>query len=226
VLIVDIFLISDENVNYMSASSMTSSVPVSRGHKKRSRTRQRLLDAALHVVAESGEGFSLGEVSVAAGVAHGTLYNYFRDRDELMDAIVMHSAETFAARLQTEVKTSDHAVRFAVITVRALRESAATPDTMRAMLRLESQRREHLVDGPLSYLHANLVDGHKAGRFSSEIDDATIDVILGALLIAVRRAVEGEANDQYVSTFLERLLVTLGIDNAEARRIAVDAVSS
>lgn len=210
----------------MSASSMTSSVPVSRGHKKRSRTRQRLLDAALHVVAESGEGFSLGEVSVAAGVAHGTLYNYFRDRDELMDAIVMHSAETFAARLQTEVKTSDHAVRFAVITVRALRESAATPDTMRAMLRLESQRREHLVDGPLSYLHANLVDGHKAGRFSSEIDDATIDVILGALLIAVRRAVEGEANDQYVSTFLERLLVTLGIDNAEARRIAVDAVSS
>ncbi len=210
----------------MSAGSMTSSVPVSRGHKKRSRTRQRLLDAALQVVAESGEGFSLGEVSAAAGVSHGTLYNYFRDRDELMDAIVMHTAKTLAARLQTEVQTSDHAVRFAVITARALRESAVAPDTMRAVLRLESQRREQLVDGPLAYLHANLVAGRKAGRFGSEIDDATIDVVLGALLMALRRAVEGETNDQYVSTLLERLLMTLGIDSSEARRIALDSVAS
>lgn len=203
----------------------TSPAPVSRGHKKRSRTRQRLLDAALQVVAESGEGFSLGEVSAAAGVAHGTLYNYFRDREELMDAIVMHTTETLAARLQTEVQTPDHAVRFAVITARALRESAAAPDTMKAVLRLESQRREQLIDGPLSYLYANLVDGHNTGRFGPEIDDATIDVILGALLIGVRRAVQGEADDRYISTLLERLLVTLGLDDAEARRIATDAVS-
>ena len=209
----------------MSRTLISSPVPVSRGHKKRSRTRQLLLDAALHVVAESGEGFSLGQVSAAAGVSHGTLYNYFRDREELMDAIVMHTAETLAARLQTEVQTPDHAVRFAVITARALRESAAAPGTMRAVLRLQSLRREHLVNGPLSYLHANLVDGFRAGRFGAEIDDATIDIILGTLLIAVRRAVEGEADDRYVSTLLERLLVMLGITAAEARQIALAAVS-
>ncbi|MEY4081090.1 MAG: hypothetical protein RL430_1520, partial [Actinomycetota bacterium] len=58
--------------------------PLTRGHKKRSRTRQTLLDAALRVLAESGEGFSLTEVAARAGVSHGTFYNYFRDREELM----------------------------------------------------------------------------------------------------------------------------------------------
>lgn len=210
----------------MSHALTSSPVPVSRGHKKRSRTRQLLLDAALHVVAESGEGFSLGQVSAAAGVSHGTLYNYFRDREELMDAIIMHTAESLAARLQTEVQTPDHAVRFAVITARALRESAAVPDTMRAVLRLESLPRGRLVNGPLSYLHENLVDGFRVGRFGAEIDDATIDVVLGALLMALRRAVDGETDDRYISTLLERLLVMLGIKAVEARRIAVDAVSS
>lgn len=210
----------------MSHALTSSPVPVSRGHKKRSRTRQLLLDAALHVVAESGEGFSLGQVSAAAGVSHGTLYNYFRDREQLMDAIIMHTAESLAARLQTEVQTPDHAVRFAVITARALRESAAVPDTMRTVLRLESLPRGRLVNGPLLYLHENLVDGFRVGRFGAEIDDATIDVVLGALLMALRRAVEGETDDRYISTLLERLLVMLGIKAAEARRIAMDAASS
>ena len=192
---------------------------------KRARTRRALLDAAMAVLAESGEGFSLGQVSAAAGVSHGTLYNYFRDREELMDAVVLHTAETLAARLQTEVQTPDHAVRFAVITARALRESAAAPGTMRAVLRLESLPRGLLVNGPLSYLHENLVAGHRAGRFDAEIDNATIDVVLGALLIALRRAVDGETDDDYVSTLLERLLMTLGIEAGEARRIAAAAVS-
>ena len=193
---------------------------------KRARTRRALLDAAMAVLAESGEGFSLGQVSAAAGVSHGTLYNYFRDREELMDAVVLHTAETLAARLQTEVQTPDHAVRFAVITARALRESAAAPGTMRAVLRLESLPRGLLVNGPLSYLHENLVAGYGAGRFGAEIDDATIDVVLGALLIALRRAVEGEADDDYVATLLERLLVMLGVKAAEARRIALDAATT
>ena len=72
--------------------------PTTRGHKKRSRTRQTLLDAALRVLAESGEGFSLTEVAARAGVSHGTFYNYFRDREELMDALVPYSVEEFAVR--------------------------------------------------------------------------------------------------------------------------------
>ena len=79
-------------------SVLTDTAPPTRGHKKRSRTRQTLLDAALRVLAENGEGFSVTEVAARAGVSHGTFYNYFRDRDELMDALVLYSVEEFAVR--------------------------------------------------------------------------------------------------------------------------------
>jgi hypothetical protein len=46
------------------------------------------------------------------------------------------------------------------------------------------------------------------------------------MLLAVRRAVDGETDDSYVSTLLERLLMTLGIESGEARRIASAAVST
>ncbi len=210
----------------MSTSITPETTVLSRGHKKRSRTRQTLLDAALEVLAESGEGFSVGEVAARAGVSHGTFYNYFGDRDELMDALVPYSVEAFAARADLEVDATDQAVRFATISVRALRAAAGSPNTMRVALRIDAIQRALLIQGPLSYLHSNLVDGHKAGRFSSSPDEGTLDVILGALLLAGRRAIEGESDDRHITTVIERLLMTLGIEAGEAGRIAAAAVSS
>ena len=208
----------------MSAITTPDAPQFSRGHKKRSRTRVVLLDAALEVLAESGEGFSLGEVARRAGVSHGTFYNYFRDRDELMDALVPYSVEAFASRADTEVETTDQAVRFATISVRALRVATESPNTMRVALRIDAIQRALLIQGPLSHLYANLEDGHKSGRFSSDPDDGTLDVILGALLLAGRRAVDGESSDRHITTVIERLLMSLGIAAAEANAIACAAV--
>ena len=83
-----------------------------------------------------------------------------------------------------------------------------------------------VVEGPLSYLQSNLIAGYKAGRFIGAPDDGTLDVLLGALLIAARRNVDGEANDGYSISVIQRLLMSLGIDHAEAKTIASDAVSS
>lgn len=200
--------------------------PLTRGHKKRSRTRLTLLDAALRVLAESGEGFSLTEVAARAGVSHGTFYNYFRDREELMDALVPYSVEEFAVRTGQEVDSSDLAVRFAVISARALRTAIDSPHTMRVALRIEAVQRALLIDGPLSHLHADLTEGHQTGRFTVAPDDGTLDVILGALLLAGRRGVDGESNDEYVASVIARLLMSLGLDNAEARTIATAAARS
>jgi AcrR family transcriptional regulator len=198
----------------------------SRGHKKRERTRHALLDAALNVVAEEGEGFSLGSVTARAGVAHGTFYNYFDDRGALMDALVAHSVEKFARRAALEVEIDDEAVRFAVISARALRTAAESPNTVKVALRVDSVRRALAVDGPLSYLRRNLVDGHRAGRFSEAPDDGTLDVILGALLLAARRVINGESDHRHRVAVITRLLMSLGIESSEAHTIAERAVES
>lgn len=204
-------------------SVLTDAAPPTRGHKKRSRTRQTLLDAALRVLAENGEGFSLTEVAARAGVSHGTFYNYFRDRDELMDALVLYSVEEFAVRTGREVDSSDPAVRFAVISARALRTAIDNPPTMRVALRIEAVQRALLANGPLSYLRADLVEGHRTGRFTGTPDDGMLDVIVGAMVLAGRRGVDGESNDAYVASVLTRLLMSLGVDTSEAQSIATQA---
>jgi len=58
------------------------------GEQRRSRTRERLLDAAERVVAEKGFGhLSIDEFVSAAGVSRGTFYNYFPTTTDLVDAL-------------------------------------------------------------------------------------------------------------------------------------------
>ncbi len=185
-----------------------------------------LLDAAIDVLAEDGEGFSLARIPAQAGVAHGTFYNYFPDRDALMDALVPYSVEKFAARSELEVHTDDEAERFAVISARALRAAADSPNVVRVALRLDSVRRALAVDGPLSYLGQNIKDGHDSGRFSDAPDDGIYDVILGALLLAARRVINGESSNDHQVSVIAHLLLALGVDAHEAHTLARRAVST
>ncbi len=199
--------------------------PLTRGHKKKARTRQQLLDAALDVLAEHGEGFSVVDIAARAGVSHGTFYNYFADRDELVAALVPVLVEAFAAQAAAEVEESDPAARFAVITARALTVAAEAPDLVRVALRLEVVQRALLVEGPLSYLRDDLAAGHAAGRFDGPPDDGTLDVVLGALLLAARRVVEGEAGRDHRRSVIRRLLAALGLSLQEAGALADRAVA-
>src|SRR4051812_21674371 len=62
----------------------------------RARTRALLLDAALRVFARKGAGAAaIHEIAAEAGVANGTFYNYFRTREELIEAASGRLAERF-----------------------------------------------------------------------------------------------------------------------------------
>ncbi len=199
-------------------------VPLTRGHKKKARTRQALLEAALEVLAEDGEGFSVVDIAARAGVSHGTFYNYFADRDELVAALVPVLVQSFAAEAAAEIDEPDPAARFALITARALAVAADAPELVRVALRLEAVQRGLLAEGPLAYLREDLAAGHAAGRFDGPPDDGTLDVVLGALLLAARRIVDGEAGLDRRRTVIRRLLVALGVSRAEAEALAERAV--
>ena len=199
---------------------------LTRGHKKKARTRRLLLDAALEVLAEQGEGFSIADLAGRAGVSHGTFYNYFADRDRLIDALVPHVVESFAARAAVEFDDPDPAVRFATISARALAAAVHLPDTVRVALRIDAVQRALVVDGPLSYLRRDLVDGHATGRFVGPADDGTLDVVLGTLLLAARRVIDGETAPAYRRSVIARLLQSLGVPRDDAVALAGRAVDT
>src|SRR5947208_1860901 len=76
------------------------------------------LKAAYRLVAKAGhERFSLREVADAVGVAHRSLYNHFRDREALLDAVATEAYARLGARLAKAGTPDDYTaiyVRFAL----------------------------------------------------------------------------------------------------------------
>ena len=194
-----------------------------RGHKKRARTRRELVAAALDVIGERGEAFSIGEVAERAGVSNGTFYNYFDDRDDLLAAIVPEAVTTLAIDGARAVQDDDPAARFAGITALVLAQVLTEPERWRVVIRLDAARSAVLDGEPLRHLRADLDAGRASGRFAVGDTDAVIDVVVGTMLAAARRLLAGSAGPRHGAEVVELLLRSLGIDGAEAGRLAADA---
>src|SRR6202161_160505 len=72
--------------------------------------RERILHAAVRVFAKKGfHATRVSEVAKAAGVADGTIYLYFRSRDEILVSLFEDRVERLLAFLHTELPASSTA---------------------------------------------------------------------------------------------------------------------
>ena len=71
------------------------------------------LKAAFALVAKAGhEQLSLREVADAVGVAHRSLYNHFKDREALLDAVATDAYTRLAARLVKAQTPQDYTAKY------------------------------------------------------------------------------------------------------------------
>jgi len=196
----------------------------SRGHKKRERTRGQLIAAGLRVLAEKGDGLTISDVVSEAEVSNGTFYNYFADRDELVDALAEHSLVAIAAQAAIHTADEDPALRFTVATLRILSRANDDPTWGRAILRLADHRRSspHELH---RYLREDLAAGFDQGRFEVGPDEVTLDAITGLIMMAIRRIVRGECAPDYSERVLECALSMLGVEKGEAATVTAHARS-
>jgi len=69
--------------------------------RHRQELRQAILDAAADAFTRDGyASVSLRAVAEAVGLSHGAIYGYFKDKDELFDALVEQSFEQLGAALR------------------------------------------------------------------------------------------------------------------------------
>lgn len=72
--------------------------------------RERILDAAVRVLAKKGfHSTRVSEVAKAAGVADGTIYLYFKSKDELLVSLFEDRVERLLAFLQADLPRSGNA---------------------------------------------------------------------------------------------------------------------
>lgn len=96
---------------------MSKKVKTTRKERKRTRTsaaetRQKIVDAALAIVAEKGfDQATTAEIARHAGVAEGSIYNYFRTKDELLLHMVTEYAGSFRVELSEAIAAERSALR-------------------------------------------------------------------------------------------------------------------
>jgi AcrR family transcriptional regulator len=193
-----------------------------RGYKKRERTRHQLIAAGVAVLAEKGEALTISDVVARAGVSNGTFYNYFSDRDELIDALAANSLMAWGAQSALRTTAWDPARRFAFATLRVLNCAQDDPTWARVVLRLLDHRRSYSRE-VIRYLREDLTSGFDAGRFEYGADPVTLDALSGLILMSVRRIVRGDARSEHVEGVLERALAILGVAKDEARSLTTQA---
>ena len=70
--------------------------------RHRTELRQAILDAAADAFARDGyASVSLRAVAESVGLSHGSIYGYFKDKDELFEALVEQSFDQLAAALRS-----------------------------------------------------------------------------------------------------------------------------
>jgi len=81
--------------------------------RRRADLRQAILDAAAGAFARDGyDGVSLRAVAEAVGLSHGAIYGYFKDKDELFEALVQQSFDQLTATLRAIPGRGGDPVRF------------------------------------------------------------------------------------------------------------------
>lgn len=196
--------------------------PRTRGYRKKERTRRQLIAAGLRVLAEKGQGLTVSDVVAEAEVSNGTFYNYFADRDELLEELAEHSALSLAAAAARE-QIDDPARRFALATMRVLNHASEDDTWARVMLRLVSRPGSGI--DLARYLREDLAEGFAQGRFDTGPDDATLDQVAGLIIMTIRRIVEGNAALDAPQQAVRRGLRSLGVDEIESARLATEAAA-
>lgn len=195
--------------------------PLSRGHKKRERTRRGLIDAAVRLFARKEVGeIALLDVATEAEVASGTIYNYFRSRDEVVEAVGLALADEFSETISAHSVGIQSGARRLAIGVRMfIRRAIADPDWASAVIRVvhfDQAMRSKIANYVLSDLRA----GAEEGAFVYADEGIALDLVVSCTLGAMRSAVEGRSTTGHDIKVAEMILKALGAPPAKARKLA------
>jgi len=212
----------------MSRADTPSSTPVappSRGHKKRERTRRGLIDAALRLFARKEVGeVALLDVAAEAEVASGTIYNYFRSREEVVEAVGLSLADDFSEVIAARsVGIGSGAQRLAVGVRLFILRALADPQWASAVFRVVhfDQAMRSKIAG---YVLADLRAGAEEGALTYEDEGIALDLVVSCTLGAMRSAVEGRSTTEHDVRVAEMILKALGATPARARKLARQAL--
>ena len=176
----------------------------------------------MRVLARGGTGaISIQEVTAEAGLANGTFYNYFRTREELLEATVVPVIQRMLERFaKVGVQIEDPLLRFVIGIRNFIAYAAADRVWATALLRLWGSNTSVPRLAGVRITN-DLIAAMKQRRgVRAPEHGAALDVIQGAVIASIRSVVEDKAGAERGVEIAELLLRAVGVPAREAEKLA------
>lgn len=192
-----------------------------RVERRKARTRASLLAAARELFAARGvQSATIAEIAEHADIAIGSFYNYFRTKEELLDALLEDELTKQLRALQArQAKVKDPAEKISVAHRHLVRAAQEDPDWAWLLVRLEVPYRiAWSVLGQAA--ERDLREGIRAGRFHVANERLALNASGGALFAVIHAQLVGELSGRSDSEHAEGVLRSFGLPSEEAAAIA------
>jgi AcrR family transcriptional regulator len=208
----------------------------SRGARRKRETRTRLLEAALQLMAVRGmEGVAINEITEVADVGFGSFYNHFESKEAIYDALMDVVFEGFADALDALVREVTDPAEIVAFSVRHTLLRARREPLWGQFLLREGLSTRALTRGLGQRLLRDLSKGVATRRFKAPDLLMSFVAVGGTVLAAISAQQQAGADDDPQAALVQQMglslgdiperaativLTTLGIDQAEAERMA------
>ncbi|MFD8816916.1 TetR/AcrR family transcriptional regulator [Streptomyces sp. NPDC059627] len=169
-------------------------------------SRQRILDATVEIAGERGyDGTSIAAVSAKCGLPASSIYWHFKDKDDLIAAVIERSFETWLTAVELPGEDAGTPLeRVTLMAANVARSLVAAPDFLRLGLMLALERRPAEPRGRTVFLQVREVSHQRIAEVIGAlfptlardvVDTLTTYAVAGADGLFVHREVKGDSVD-------------------------------
>ncbi|WP_462412436.1 TetR/AcrR family transcriptional regulator [Neobacillus sp. Marseille-QA0830] len=147
---------------------------------KRSKPKfMQIIDAAVIVIAENGyHQAQVSKIAKQAGVADGTIYLYFKNKEDILISLFEEKMGAFIEKIDEEIAGKETAAEKLLMMVETHFQLLSDDHHMAVVTQLELRqsnkelrlRINDVLKGYLQVIDKILIDGKESGEFSSNLD--------------------------------------------------------
>ncbi len=193
----------------------------SRVARKRREARARIIAAAETLMRERAiEDVTIGDITSAADVGHGTFYLHFKSKYEVLLPIVRAAAEKWDDEIQAHLGDRDDPAEVVGLSTRYMARLLHGDPLWRWLLKEGGLPLELVKDAIGRFSARDFGRGLLSGRFQVTDLQATNNFMGGGFVAGLLASFTSEDPGDAIDNMAELILRTLGLDVAEAARIA------
>lgn len=210
---------------------MTGTQPVTRRAARAEARRTALVQAAYDLITTRGfRVVGVDDIATAAGVSHGTFYNYFENKRDILDAVIDHAFDLIKDRLlgpegeSTADSLTDFCDRYARVIDRCYDLVAGEPGLVNFLLLEASSIDDRVIERCLHNARSyggqamtKVEHGIREGFLDPALDphiagEVLLSVLVSALMSALHAGSDGLTQDRVRAQLVDFLRTALGAE--------------